>query len=44
MEHGIASTRIRAKGLGESRPVASNRKLAGRKKNRRVEIIIHRAN
>ena len=44
MEHGIASTRIRAKGLGESRPVASNSKRAGRKKNRRVEIIIHRAN
>ena len=44
MEHGIASTRITAKGLGESRPVASNRKRAGRKKNRRVEIIIHRAN
>ncbi len=43
MEHGIASTRITAKGLGESRPVASNRKRAGRKKNRRVEIIIHRA-
>jgi outer membrane protein OmpA-like peptidoglycan-associated protein len=37
MEHGIASTRITAKGLGESRPIASN-------KNRRVEIIIHRAN
>lgn len=44
MEHGIASTRITATGLGESRPVASNRKRAGRKKNRRVEIIIHRAN
>ena len=44
MEHGIASTRIKAKGLGENRPVASNRKRAGRKKNRRVEIIIHRAN
>jgi OOP family OmpA-OmpF porin len=37
MEHGIASTRITAKGLGESRPISSN-------KNRRVEIIIHRAN
>jgi OOP family OmpA-OmpF porin len=44
MEHGIASTRIRAKGLGESRPVANNSKRTGRKKNRRVEIIIHRAN
>ncbi len=44
MEHGIASTRITAKGLGESNPVASNRKRAGRKKNRRVEIIIYREN
>jgi OOP family OmpA-OmpF porin len=44
MEHDIASTRITVKGFGESRPIASNNKRSGRKKNRRVEIIIHRAN
>ena len=37
---GIASTRIRTRGYGESYPVASNDNAAGRQQNRRVEIVI----
>ena len=37
---GISSTRITAVGYGMERPVADNATSEGRKKNRRVEIII----
>jgi outer membrane protein OmpA-like peptidoglycan-associated protein len=37
---GIAGTRIRATGLGEQFPKASNNTGAGRQQNRRVEVII----
>lgn len=37
---GIDSSRLSATGYGEFHPVASNDTSAGRKKNRRVEIII----
>jgi OmpA-OmpF porin, OOP family len=37
---GIASNRVLAKGFGSATPVANNSQEAGRKKNRRVEIII----
>ena len=37
---GIASKRIRTKGYGERRPIASNKTAWGRKLNRRTEIII----
>jgi len=37
---GIESGRLIAKGLGESRPLASNATPEGRQKNRRVEILI----
>ncbi len=40
MEHGISSKRILVKGLGATRPVASNSTDNGRQKNRRVEIVI----
>ena len=36
---GVDGTRIIARGLGESLPVASNDHAAGRQQNRRVEII-----
>ena len=38
VEHGVASARIEARGLGESDPVASNETAEGRAENRRVEI------
>ena len=37
---GISGTRITTKGYGETRPVADNTIEAGRRKNRRVEVII----
>jgi outer membrane protein OmpA-like peptidoglycan-associated protein len=37
---GVAGSRIVARGLGESYPVASNDSVAGRQLNRRVEILI----
>ncbi|RLE18168.1 MAG: hypothetical protein DRJ65_21760 [Acidobacteria bacterium] len=40
--HGIDSTRLQAVGYGKIRPVADNETAEGRKKNRRVEIIIAR--
>ena len=40
IDHGIAADRIRAEGLGESRPVASNATAEGRAQNRRVELRV----
>jgi outer membrane protein OmpA-like peptidoglycan-associated protein len=37
--HGIPAARLVAQGLGESRPVASNRTPEGRARNRRVELV-----
>ena len=37
---GIPADRIRAEGLGQSRPVADNKSPEGRASNRRVEIIV----
>jgi outer membrane protein OmpA-like peptidoglycan-associated protein len=39
-EAGVDPARITARGLGESKPVASNDTEEGRAKNRRVEILI----
>lgn len=36
----IAPERVRARGFGESRPIASNETSDGRQQNRRVEIVI----
>ena len=38
---GISPERIRAKGFGEARPIASNASLEGRQKNRRVQVILY---
>jgi outer membrane protein OmpA-like peptidoglycan-associated protein len=40
MSNGIPGNQIRAVGVGESRPVASNETAEGRADNRRVEIIV----
>jgi outer membrane protein OmpA-like peptidoglycan-associated protein/ankyrin repeat protein len=37
--HGVSATRLTAKGLGKSQPVADNATAAGRALNRRVELI-----
>ncbi len=38
VEHGIARTRMRAVGKGESEPIATNQTAAGRQLNRRTEV------
>lgn len=40
VDHGIASDRLRASGLGQTKPLVDNGSDAGRQRNRRVEIII----
>ncbi|HMJ53975.1 MAG TPA: OmpA family protein [Polyangiaceae bacterium] len=40
VSHGVPADRIRALGLGETRPVADNNTPEGRANNRRVEIIV----
>ena len=37
---GMSASSITSKGMGESRPVATNDNTGGRQKNRRVEIVI----
>ena len=39
---GAPEGRVKARGYGEARPVASNRTLEGRQLNRRVEIVFKR--
>jgi len=40
MEQGIAETRLTAKGLGMTMPIADNSTKEGRQKNRRVDLVI----
>ncbi|MGA2025543.1 MAG: OmpA family protein [Syntrophobacteraceae bacterium] len=40
VDGGVASSRVTARGWGESRPVASNATEAGRKVNRRITIML----
>lgn len=40
--NGIDPERIKAQGYGEAKPVASNADAAGRRENRRVEVIVMR--
>lgn len=39
---GIEASRLATRGAGESRPVAGNDDDAGRQRNRRVEVVIHK--
>ena len=41
-DYGVAASRINTEGYGESRPVADNNTLAGRRKNRRAIAVILR--
>jgi outer membrane protein OmpA-like peptidoglycan-associated protein len=40
VSRGVAADRVRAQGLGPSRPVADNKSPEGRANNRRVEIVV----
>jgi outer membrane protein OmpA-like peptidoglycan-associated protein len=42
-KESIAADRLATRGAGESRPVADNSTDAGRQKNRRVEVVVHKA-
>jgi OmpA-OmpF porin, OOP family len=42
IDNGISPRRITARGYGEAAPVASNASRAGRRENRRVEVIVPR--
>lgn len=39
---GVDGRRIRTRGFGESRPIASNNTAVGRERNRRVEVVLER--
>ena len=39
VDKGVTSSRLKEKGYGESRPIATNTTVAGRATNRRVELI-----
>jgi chemotaxis protein MotB len=41
MQKGVAENKISATGYGEGRPIATNSTAEGKKKNRRVEIVVH---
>jgi outer membrane protein OmpA-like peptidoglycan-associated protein len=40
LSRGVAADRVRAQGLGPSRPIADNKSPEGRANNRRVEIVV----
>ena len=43
VRHGVQADRLTALGMGQGSPVASNETAAGRRQNRRVEVIISNA-
>ena len=40
VNHGVSGNTIRVRGFGESDPIASNNTESGRRRNRRVEVVI----
>ena len=44
IEQGVDANRLTAIGYGENRPIESNETIEGRKRNRRVAIMILAAN
>lgn len=43
VKNGVHDTAVRAEGMGETAPIADNKSAEGRAQNRRVEIIVDRA-
>ncbi len=41
-ENGVDANRLKAEAFGETQPIDSNETRAGRERNRRVEIVVHR--
>jgi OmpA-OmpF porin, OOP family len=41
VSNGIDINRVETSGLGSAKPIAENTTETGRKKNRRVELLIH---
>ena len=44
LAEGIPESKISTRGYGETTPIASNQSEQGRRRNRRVEVIIYSAN
>jgi outer membrane protein OmpA-like peptidoglycan-associated protein len=40
IEHGVEADRLEARGRGEAQPIAPNETPAGRRENRRTEIVV----
>jgi hypothetical protein len=43
IQRGVPSEKLKARGLGETNPIASNDTAEGRANNRRVELVFPRA-
>ena len=41
IKHGIDPSRLAVVGYGEFQPIASNDSVFGRRKNRRVVVVVH---
>lgn len=41
VDNGIAVNRVKTFGLGSAKPITENTTEQGKKKNRRVELLIH---
>ncbi len=40
VDHGVAESRLVAKGYGPAKPIGDNKTKEGRAKNKRVELVI----
>jgi len=44
IKQGVSADRITSVGFGETRPIADNKTAAGRALNRRVDVVMVKAN